>query len=103
VLTLRRCTCEVWHICALHKGPEAAAEFQKILDHKGASWASTWRFPNWGLYYSISYVGLARASVLAGDTAKARKAFKDFFELWKNADQNLPILIQAKKDYAALH
>ncbi|MDX6456471.1 MAG: eukaryotic-like serine/threonine-protein kinase [Acidobacteriaceae bacterium] len=32
----------------LHKGPEAAAEFQKILDHKGASWASTWRFPNWG-------------------------------------------------------
>jgi tetratricopeptide (TPR) repeat protein len=87
----------------LHKGPEAAAEFQKILDHKGASWASTWRFPNWGLYYSISYVGLARASVLAGDTAKAGKAFKDFFELWKDADQNLPILIQAKKDYAALH
>jgi len=87
----------------LHKGVEAAAEFQKILDHKGASWASTWRFPNWGLYYSISYVGLARASVLAGDTAKARKAFKDFFELWKDADQNLPILIEAKKDYAALH
>jgi DNA-binding winged helix-turn-helix (wHTH) protein/tetratricopeptide (TPR) repeat protein len=86
----------------LHKGREAAAEFQKILDHKGASWASTWRFPNWGLYYSISYVGLARASVLTGDTAKARKAFKDFFELWKDADQNLPILIQAKKDYAAL-
>jgi hypothetical protein len=47
--------------------------------------------------------GLARASVLAGDTAKARKAFKDFFELWKDADQNLPILIEAKKDYAALH
>jgi eukaryotic-like serine/threonine-protein kinase len=87
----------------LHKGPEAAAEFQKILDHMGASWASTWRFPNWGLYYSISYVGLARASALAGDTAKARKAFKDFFELWKDADQNLPILIEAKKDHAALH
>ena len=34
----------------LHKAPEAAAEFQKILDHKGASWAGTWRFPNWGLY-----------------------------------------------------
>jgi tetratricopeptide (TPR) repeat protein len=87
----------------LHKGPEAAAEFQKILDHKGASWASTWRFPNWGLYYSISYVGLARASALAGDTAKARKAFKDFFELWKDADQNLPVLIKAKKEYVALH
>ena len=87
----------------LHKGPEAAAEFQKILDHKGASWASTWRFPNWGLYYSISYVGLARASVLAGDTVKAREAFKNFFELWEDADQNLPILIEAKNEYASLH
>jgi len=87
----------------LRKGLEAAAEFQKILNHKGASWGSTWRFPNWGLYYSISYVGLARASVLAGDPAKARKSFQDFFALWKDADQNLPILIEAKKDYAALH
>ena len=57
----------------LHKGAEAAAEFQKILDHKGASWGSTWLYPNWGLYYSISYLGLARGSALAGDTAKARK------------------------------
>jgi len=87
----------------LHKGPEAAAEFQKILDHKGASWASTWRFPNWGLYYSISYAGLARASALAGDTVKARKAFEDFFASWKDADENLPILLEAKKNYAALH
>ncbi len=86
----------------LRKGAEAAAEFQKILDHKGASWAATWRFPNWGLYYSISYLGLARASELAGDTVKARKAFQDFFALWKGADQDLPILIEAKKDYAAL-
>ncbi len=38
----------------LHKGAEAAAEFQKILDHRGASWGSTWLYPNWGLYYSIS-------------------------------------------------
>jgi tetratricopeptide (TPR) repeat protein len=86
----------------LRKGAEAAAEFQKILDHKGASWASTWRFPNWGLYYSISYVGLARASELAGDTGKARKAFQDFFALWKDADQDLPILKQAKVEYAKL-
>ena len=86
----------------LQKGAEAAAEFQKILDHKGASWGSTWRYPNWGLYYSISYLGLARASALAGDTAKARKAFQDFFALWKDADQDLPILIEARKDYAAL-
>jgi len=87
----------------LHNGAEAAAEFRKILDHKGASWGSTWQHPNWGLYYSISYLGLARSSALAGDTAKARKAFQDFFALWKDADQDLPILIEAKKDYAALH
>jgi tetratricopeptide (TPR) repeat protein len=87
----------------LREGVEAATEFQNILDHKGASWASTWRYPNWGLHYSISYLGLARAYELAGDTVKARKAFQDFFAVWKDADQDLPILIEAKKDYAALH
>jgi tetratricopeptide (TPR) repeat protein len=87
----------------LHKGAEAAAEFHKILDHKGASWGSTWLYPNWGLYYSISYVGSARGSALAGETANARKAFEDFFALWKDADPDIPILIEARKDYAALH
>ena len=87
----------------LHKGAEAAAEFQKILSHKGANWASAWRDPYWGQFYSQSYLGLARASGLLGDTAKARKAFEDFFALWKGADQDVPILIEAKKDYAALH
>jgi serine/threonine protein kinase/tetratricopeptide (TPR) repeat protein len=86
----------------LRKGAEAAAEFQKIVDHKGASWASTWRFPNWGLHYSISYLGLARAYELAGDTVKARKAFQDFFALWKDADQDLPILRHAQAEYARL-
>src|SRR5439155_8625525 len=86
----------------LRKGVEAASEFRKILDHKGASWGSTWRYPNWGLYYSISYLGLARGSVLAGDAANARRAFQDFFALWKDADQDLGILIEARKDYAAL-
>lgn len=87
---------------SLNKGPEAAAEFQKIVDHKGASWVSTWKVPNWGLYYAISYVGLARGFVLAGDTAKARKAYQDFFALWKDADKDIPILIKAKKEYVAL-
>jgi tetratricopeptide (TPR) repeat protein len=87
----------------LQKGTEAAAEFRKILDHKGASWGSTWLYPNWGLNYSISYLGLARGSALAGDTPNARKAFQDFFALWKDADQDIPLLIEAKKDYAALH
>jgi tetratricopeptide (TPR) repeat protein/predicted Ser/Thr protein kinase len=86
----------------LRKGAEAAAEFRKILDHKGASWGSTWKYPNWGLYYSISYLGLARGSALAGDTAKAKKAFQDFFELWKDADPGIPILQPAKAEYARL-
>jgi tetratricopeptide (TPR) repeat protein/predicted Ser/Thr protein kinase len=86
----------------LHKGAEAAAEFRKILDHKGASWGSTWLYPNWGLYYSISYVGLARGSALAGDTAKARKSYQDFLGLWKDADPDIPILQQAKAEYARL-
>jgi serine/threonine protein kinase/Tfp pilus assembly protein PilF len=86
----------------LRKGVEAAAEFQKILDHKGASWGSTWLHPNWGLYYSISYLGLARGSEIASDTVKARKAFQDFLTLWKDADQDIPILTTAKAEYAKL-
>jgi tetratricopeptide (TPR) repeat protein len=84
------------------KGAEAAAEFRKIVDHKGANWGATWVHPYWGQFYSLSHVGLARAFVLAGDTAKAKKAFQDFFELWRDADADIPILIEAKKDYAAL-
>ncbi len=75
------------------KGAEAAVEFQKILDHKGA---------NWGPYYPLSYVGLGRAQVLAGDTARARKAYQDFFALWKDADPDIPILREAKAEYARL-
>jgi hypothetical protein len=86
----------------LHKGAEAAAEFQKIVDHKGASWASTWQSPNWGLHYAISCLGLARAYELSGDTVKSRKAFQDFFALWKDADQDLPILREAQAEYAKL-
>jgi len=84
----------------LHKGAEAAAEFHKIADHKGASWGATWVHPNWGLYYSLSYLGIARASALAGDTAKARKAYQDFLTLWKDADPDIPILKQAQSEYA---
>jgi tetratricopeptide (TPR) repeat protein len=86
----------------LRKGEEAAAEFRKILDHKGASWASTWLYPNWGLNYSISYLGLAHGSEIAGDTAKAMKAFQGFLTLWKDADSDIPIFIAAKSEYAKL-
>jgi eukaryotic-like serine/threonine-protein kinase len=78
----------------LSKGPEAATEFQKILDHRGWSPQSA--------VYPLAYVGLARASALLGDTAKARRAYQDFFALWKDADADLPILIEAKKEYEKL-
>jgi serine/threonine protein kinase len=86
----------------LHEGAEAAAEFEKILDHKGANWGSAWQHPYWGQFYSLSYLGLARSSVLAGDPAKAGKAYQDFLTLWKDADPDIPILKQAKAEYAKL-
>ena len=52
--------------------------------------------------YPLAYLGLARAAALAGDTAKSRKAYEDFFALWKDADPDLPILIEAKKEYQKL-
>ncbi len=86
----------------LRKGAEAAAEFEKILNHKGANWGSTWQHPYWGLFYSLSCLGLARGSALAGDPAKAGKAYNDFFTLWKDADPDVPILKEAKAEYAKL-
>ena len=86
----------------LKNGADAAAEFRKILDHKGANWGSTWQHPNWGQFYSLSYLGTARGYALAGDTAKAKKAFQDFLELWKDADPDIPVLKQAKVEYAKL-
>ena len=86
----------------LREGAEAAAEFEKILDHKGANWGATWQHPYWGQFYSLSYLALARGSALAGDTAKARKAYKDFFTLSKDSDPDVHILIAAKAEYAKL-
>jgi tetratricopeptide (TPR) repeat protein len=86
----------------LREGAEAAAEFEKILDHKGANWGSAWQHPYWGQFYSLSYMGLARGSVLAGDPAKAGKAYQEFLTLWKDADPDIPILKQAKAEYARL-
>ena len=86
----------------LRKGAEAAAEFQKIVDHKGASWGATWVHPNWGLFYSLSYLGVARGAALGGDPTRAKEAFQKFFELWKDADSDVPILRQAKAEYVML-
>ena len=75
-------------------GPQAATQFQEILDNRGWSAIS--------YFYPLAYVGLARAAVLQGDTAKARKAYEEFFTLWKDADPDLLILIEAKKEYEKL-
>ena len=72
-------------------GAEAAAEFQKILDRRGLAPTS--------VLYPLAHLGLARAATLQGDTAKARKVYQDFFALWKDADPDIPILIEAKKEY----
>ena len=77
-------------------GGEAAAEFQKILDHRGAAWF-------WPVVYPLAQLGLARANALAGDLARSRKAYQDFFALWKDADPDIPILQEAKAEYAKLN
>jgi hypothetical protein len=49
--------------------------------------------------YPLAHLGLARAAALTGESAKSRKAYEDFFAGWKEADAELPILIEAKKEY----
>jgi serine/threonine protein kinase/tetratricopeptide (TPR) repeat protein len=79
---------------AAGQGKEAAAEFQKILDHRGIV-----------LNKPIGALGrlqLGRAFALQGDTAKAKTAYQDFLTLWKDADTDVPILKEAKAEYAKL-
>jgi ATP/maltotriose-dependent transcriptional regulator MalT len=78
----------------MHDGAAAAREFQKFLDHRGL-------VVNYPLA-SLAHLGLARAYALSGDTAKAKAAYQDFLALWKNADPDIPILKQAKAEYAKL-
>lgn len=75
-------------------GKEAAAEFQGILDHRGVEAMSP--------IHTLAHLGLARAAVLMGDTAKARKEYQDFLAAWKDADPDLKPLIEARKEYEAL-
>ena len=72
----------------------AVGEFQKVLDHPGVT-----------LNFSVgplSRLGLARAYAMQGDSAKAKAAYNDFLTLWKDADPDIPILRQAKAEYAKL-
>jgi tetratricopeptide (TPR) repeat protein len=77
-----------------HSGAAAATEFQKFLDHRGV----TLNFP----LGALAHLGLARAYALQGDSAKARAAYNDFLTLWKDAGPDIPILKEAKAEYAKL-
>jgi serine/threonine protein kinase/predicted Zn-dependent protease len=76
------------------KGAEAAVEFQKILDHRGEAPLSA--------LYPLAHLGLARAAAMAGDTMKARTAYQNFLAVWKDADPEITILLEAKREYDKL-
>jgi len=75
-------------------GAKAAAEYQKILDHRGVSPTDA--------TYNLSHLGLGRAQALQGNTTAAKSAYQDFFAAWKDADPSVPVLKQAKAEYEKL-
>jgi tetratricopeptide (TPR) repeat protein len=79
---------------AAHHGSEAAAEFQKILEHRGVAVNEP--------IGVLAHLQIGRAYAMQGETAKARAAYQDFLTLWKDADPDIPILIAAKSEYANL-
>jgi hypothetical protein len=79
---------------AQHDGNAAAREYQKFVDHRGI----VLNYP----LGALAHLGLGRSYALAGDIAKAKAAYQDFFTLWKNADPDIPILKEARAEYAKL-
>ncbi len=79
---------------AAHQYAEAAAEFQKILDHRGIVGADP--------IGALAHLQLGRTFALSGDKTKAKAAYQDFLTLWKDADPDVAILRQAKSEYAKL-
>lgn len=77
------------------RGSEAAAEFQKILEHRGIVLNSP--------IGALAHLEIARAFTMRGETSKARVAYQDFLTLWKDADPDIQILKQANTEYAKLH
>ena len=82
------------YLAAQH-GTEAAAEFQKILDHRGIVICDP--------VGALAHVQLSRAYVFSGDKTRAKSAYQDFLTLWKDADPDIPILKQAQAEYANLN
>jgi tetratricopeptide (TPR) repeat protein len=79
---------------AAHQGAEAAGEFQKILDHRGIAVSDP--------IGALAHLQLGRTYALAGDMSKAKSAYQDFLTLRKDSDPDIPILKQAKAEYAKL-
>ena len=79
---------------AAHQPREAAAEFQKILDHRTIVLADPMD--------ALARLQLARALEASGDTARAKSSYRDLFALWKDADLDVPVLKQARAEYARL-
>src|SRR5208283_1106168 len=77
------------------RGRDAAAEFQKIIDHRGVVLNSP--------IGALARLGVGRSYVLEGDTARAATAYRDFLTLWKDADPGIPIFIAAKSECARLN
>jgi eukaryotic-like serine/threonine-protein kinase len=73
---------------------EAAGDFEKVIDHRG--------WPEWELFAPLSQLGLARAYAMQGDRDESRKAYDVFFTAWKDADPDIPILLQARAEYKKL-
>ena len=80
---------------AQRNGPAAAGEFQKIIDHRGIALNF--------VTAALAHLQIGRAYAMAGDTAKAKTAYQDFLTLWKDADPDIPILKEAKAEYAKLN
>ena len=78
----------------LHQGNDAAAEYQKIVDHPGLMLACP--------LGALAQLGVARAFLMAGDQAKAQSYYQKFLTLWKDADPDIPIFTAARAEYAKL-
>ena len=81
----------IWHCTGARK---LRPNFNKFIDHHSIVANSP--------LASLAHLGLARAYAVQGDTAKAKSAYQDFFAIWKDADPDIPILKQAKAEYAKL-
>ncbi len=78
----------------LRRGREAVMEFQKVLDHPGIVLADP--------IGALVRLQLGRAYVLSGETGKAREAYRSFFHIWKDADEEIAVLKEAKREYSKL-